>query len=264
MRMISPRLSLLGIALLATVSIAGCDRLRGAEPDASYEVLARYPHDTTAYTQGLLWDDSVMLESTGRYGYSDLRRVDLPTGRVLSSRKIADNRFGEGLVKLNGKLYQLTWESGVGYVYDATTFAPLDSFTYKGEGWGLATDGTSLIMSDGSDSLRFLSPATLQTQRVVKVKYEGSPFPKLNELEYVDGVLFANVYESDWIARIDPTTGDVTRLFDFASLWPRAQRGYGVDVFNGIARGPEPGTFLVTGKLWPTLYVIRLKEAAPR
>lgn len=240
--------------------MCACDGARGEETAPPFELVATYPHDTGAYTQGLLWDDSVMLESTGQYGRSDLRRVDLTTGRVLHSRKLADNRFGEGLVKLGSKLYQLTWENGVAYVYDAATFAPTDSFTYKGEGWGLATDGTSLIMSDGSDSLRWLDPATFTLQKTVKVTYQGSAFPKLNEMEWVNGKLLANVYESDWIARIDPATGVVERLYDFASLWPRGQRTYGVDVFNGISLGPQPGTLLVTGKLWPWLYVVRLKE----
>jgi glutaminyl-peptide cyclotransferase len=249
--------------LLSVMSLVlgayACDRARGEEL-APFEVVATYPHDTGAYTQGLLWDDTVMLESTGQYGRSELRRVELTTGRVLQSRRMADNRFGEGLVKFGSKLYQLTWESGVGYIYDAATFAPLDSFTYKGEGWGLTTDGTSIIMSDGSDSLRWLNPATLQVEKVVKVRYDGSALPKLNELEWVDGMILANVYESDWIVKIDPASGTVVRMYDFASLWPRGQRPFGTDVFNGISKGPQPGTLLVTGKLWPTLYVVRLKE----
>jgi glutaminyl-peptide cyclotransferase len=254
------RLMTLGALAVTVMGVHACDKVRGAEVDAPFEVLATYPHDTGAYTQGLLWDDSVMLESTGQYTHSNIRRVDLTTGRVLQSRQLADNRFGEGLIKLNGKLYQLTWESGVGYVYDAATFAPIDSFTYKGEGWGLATDGTAIIMSDGSDSLRWLDPQTLQQQKAVKVTYEGSPFPKINEMEWVDGMILANVYETDWIAKIDPATGKVVKLFDFASLWPKAQRPYGAEVFNGISLGPQPGTLLVTGKLWPSLYVVRLKE----
>ncbi len=246
--------------LLAGSLAAACGGAEGAPAeDAPFEVLARYPHDSGAYTQGLVWDDSVLLESTGRYGKSDLRRVDLKTGRVLQSSRLADNRFGEGLIKLGGKLYQLTWESGVGYVYDATTFAPIDSFTYKGEGWGLATDGTSIYMSDGSDSLRVIDPATMQTTRSIKVQYQNSPMAKLNELEWVNGEILANIYESDWIVRIDPATGQVKQLLDFGSLWPPATRTFGAEVFNGISLGPEPRTLLVTGKLWPTLYVVRLK-----
>lgn len=254
------RLLTTGALALAAMAVHACDAARGEVADAPFEVLATYPHDTAAYTQGLIWEDSVLLESTGQYGRSDIRRVDLTTGRVLQSRRMADNRFGEGMIKLNGKLYQLTWESHVGYIYDATTFAPLDSFTYTGEGWGLATDGTNIIMSDGSDSLRWLNPQTLQVEKSRKVTWQGSPLNRLNEMEWVDGMLFANVYESDWIAKIDPATGTVVKLYDFASLWPRAQRPYSAEVFNGISLGPQPGTLIVTGKLWPSLYVVRLKE----
>ena len=246
---------------LAAAFLAACPGAHG-EMVPPYEIVARYPHDTTAYTQGLVWDGSVLLESTGRYGRSDLRRVDLRTGRVRRSVRLGDNRFGEGLALLKGQLFQLTWESRVAYVYNASTFAPVDSFTYGGEGWGLTTDGRLLIMSDGSDSLRFLSPTTRAVQRVVHVTHDGSPLKKLNELEYVNGELLANIYESDWIARIDPATGAVRELLDFAELYPRSQRAPGADVMNGIAQGPQPGTLLLTGKLWPTVYEVRLRSPA--
>lgn len=259
---LSARVAPLGVALAAVVApLTSCDRAQ-SEPldrDAPFEVVAEFPHDTGAYTQGLIWQDSTLYESTGRYGDSEVRRVDLRTGAVLASTHLADDRFGEGLALLGGKLYQLTWESKVGYVYDARTLARVDSFTYAGEGWGLATDGRSLIMSDGSDSLRYLTPGTFATERVVKVRYQDSPLTKLNELEYIDGVLYANVYESDWVVRIDPATGVVTELLDFAALWPRGQRPYGADVMNGIARAPAPADLLLTGKLWPTMYAVRLK-----
>lgn len=248
-------------ALLATVSVSACDNARSEALDAPFEVVAEFPHDTGAYTQGLVWADSVLYESTGRYGDSEVRRVDLRTGKVLASAPLAHDRFGEGLALLGGRLYQLTWESKVAYVYDAATLALVDSLPYEGEGWGLATDGTSLIMSDGSDSLRYLTPATFATERVVKVRYQDSPLSKLNELEYVNGELLANVYESDWVARIDPSTGEVRELVDFAALWPREERPYGTDVMNGIARAPAPGELLLTGKLWPTMYSVRLKRA---
>jgi len=247
------------VALSGLVVVLACGNARSAQLDAPFEVVAQYPHDTGAYTQGLIWQDSVLYESTGRYGDSEVRRVDLRTGRVLASTKLENDRFGEGLALLNGRLFQLTWESQVGYIYDAATLARVDSFTYKGEGWGLATDGTSLIMSDGSDSLRWLSPTTFVTERVVHVTHENSALSKLNELEYIDGELYANVYESDWVARIDPATGRVRALVDFAALWPRGQRTYGTDVMNGIARAPAPGQLLLTGKLWPTMYSVRLK-----
>lgn len=252
-----PAWPLLGLVTL--VAATGCDKARGETTPPPFEVIAEAPHDTGAYTQGLLWDGKSLLESTGRYGRSELRRVDLTSGRVLASVALPSNRFGEGLALVNGRLFQLTWESRVGYVYDPATLAQVDSFTYAGEGWGLATDGTSLIMSDGSDSLRFLSPTDFRTERVVRVTHEASPLSKINELEYVDGEILANVYESDWIVRIDPATGKVKELLDFATLYPRGQRDYGTEVMNGIARGPMPDQLILTGKLWPKLFVVRLK-----
>lgn len=224
---------------------------------ADYEVTARFPHDVTAYTQGLVWADGVLYESTGRYANSDLRRVDLATGAVLAKRPLGGDRFAEGLALLGGKLYQLTWKEQVAYVHDAATLAPLDSFRYEGEGWGLATDGTVLWMSDGSDSLRVVDPATFRTQRVVKVRLNGMPLVKINELEWDGTTLLANVYETDWIVRIDPSTGAVTRTYDFEHLYP--DRPPEADVLNGIAHSPVAGEFLITGKYWPTMYRVRLK-----
>lgn len=241
-------------ALAAALLIAcGGDR-RGAR---AFDVTATYPHDPGAYTQGLVWADSVLYESTGLYGHSDVRRVDLRTGRVLAARPLAANRFGEGLALLGGRLYQLTWQSGVAYSYDAATLAPRDSFAYAGEGWGLATDGTSLIMSDGSDSLRVLSPRDFSVERVVHVQYNGSPLRQLNELEYTGGDLLANVYQTNWILRIDPATGMVRELLDFADLYPN--RPPAAEVMNGIAVAPDGRELLLTGKLWPTMFRIRLR-----
>jgi glutamine cyclotransferase len=246
------------VSLSAILALAAC---RGAESQrpAAYEVTVSYPHDSTAYTQGLLWDDSVLYESTGLYEHSDLRRVDLRSGRVLASRPLASNRFGEGLALLKGRLYQLTWKAGVAYTYDAATLAPRDSFQYAGEGWGLTTDGTTLIMSDGSDSLRIMSPATFQVQRVVHVRYQGAPMRQLNELEYVNGEVLANVYESNWLLRIDPATGAVREAIDFADLYP--DRPPTAEVMNGVALAPDGRQLLLTGKLWPRLFQIRLDSA---
>lgn len=241
---------------LAIIATAGCDSARN-EPPASFEITDRLPHDPTAYTQGLLWADGVLFESTGQYGHSEVRRVDLRSGRVLASRTLPANRFGEGLALVKGRLYQLTWESGVAYTYNASTLAPLDSIQYPGEGWGLATDGTSLIMSDGSDSLRILSPTTFQVQRVIHVRYRGTPLYKLNELEYVNGDVLANVYQSNWVLRIDPGTGDVRQVLDFADLYP--DRPASAEVMNGIALAPDGRQLLLTGKLWPVLFQVRLR-----
>ena len=244
-------------AALMCISLAACGDSHGKRSDAS-EVTAQDPHDSGAYTQGLLWADSVLYESTGQYGHSDIRRVDLKSGRVLAARALPADRFGEGLVLLNGRLYQLTWQSGVAYIYDAATLAPRDSFEYIGEGWGLATDGTSLIMSDGSDSLRFLSPTTFEVQRVVHVKYNGSPLRRLNELEFVNGELLANVYESNWILRIDPKTGEVRETIDFVDRYPK--RPDYAEVMNGVALSPDGTQLLLTGKHWPVLFQVRLRS----
>ena len=161
--------------LMLTLTGLACAPTSADVLPSDFEVTARFPHDTTAYTQGLIWDDSVLYESTGRYAHSELRRVELRTGRVLASHLLSSDRFGEGLALLKGRLHQLTWESGKGYVYDAATLAPLDSFTYAGQGWGLATDGKVLYMSDGSDSIRILSPETHAQLRALHVRYAGAP-----------------------------------------------------------------------------------------
>ena len=243
-------------ALLVSLVLSACGSGERDRSAASYQVTGRFPHDPTAYTQGLVWADGALFESTGLYGHSELRRVDLRSGRVLASRPLTADRFGEGLALLNGRLYQLTWKEGVAYTYDAATLAPRDSFHYAGQGWGLATDGTSLIMSDGSDSLRILSPATFQVQRVVHVRYNGAPLYQLNELEYVNGEVLANVYESNWVMRIDPATGIVRQAIDFADLYP--ERPATAEVMNGIALAPDGRQLLLTGKLWPVLFQVRL------
>jgi glutaminyl-peptide cyclotransferase len=255
MRTISLLITGLAVACIALA----CGRSENGH-HAAFDVTATYPHDPTAYTQGLLRVDSVLYESTGLYGHSDVRRVDLHTGRVLSSRPLASNRFGEGLALLRGRLYQLTWESNVAYTYDSATLAPGDSFHYDGQGWGLTTDGTSLIMSDGSDSLRFLSPSTFQVERVVHVTYKGAPLKQLNELEYVDGDVLANVYQTNWVLRIDPATGNVRALLDFADLYPN--RTPTAEVMNGIAIAPDGKQLLLTGKFWPSVFQVQLHAPA--
>lgn len=247
-----PRLAL----LLPFVALLGCPAGEAGTPQ-DYVVTRQYPHDVEAYTQGLIWTNGVLYESTGRYAHSELRRVDIATGTVLQRALLPSDRFGEGIALLDGRIFQLTWESGVAYSWDATTFAPRDSFTYAGEGWGLATDGRQLWMSDGSDSLRVLDPRTFRVTRVVRVTLDGLPVVKLNELEWVDGALLANVYETDRIVRIDPATGAVTRSYDFSALYP--ERPPEVDVMNGISLAPTPGEFLVTGKYWPTVYQVKLR-----
>jgi len=227
---------------------------------SGYTIAQRFPHDTSAYTQGLVYAGGQLYESTGLWGHSELRRVVLETGAVEARFRLPDDRFGEGLALLGGKLYQLTWKSGTGYVYDAATLAPLDSFRYAGEGWGLATDGASLIMSDGTATLRVLDTTDFHVVREVTVQDQGSPLREINELEFVHGVLFANVYQSDWIVRIDPATGAVQEWIDLAGLLPERDRTPNTDVLNGIAFDETSGNLLVTGKRWPTLFALKLRS----
>jgi glutamine cyclotransferase len=229
----------------------------------TYEVIRRLPHDPTAFTQGLVYAEGRLFESTGRLGQSQVREVALETGDVIAATQLSDDRFGEGLALLGGRLYQLTWTSEVAYVYDAETLTPLDSFRYTGEGWGLATDGTVLIMSDGTATLRFRDPATFDVVREVTVRDGNSPLTMLNELEYARGELYANVYPSDYIVRIDPASGTVREWIDLSGLLSSRDRTANVDVLNGIAFDADTGHFLVTGKLWPVLFEIRLDSVAP-
>lgn len=241
--------------LLAGQVLTGCEGM-GHDKPAQYQVTTRFQHDPTAFTEGLVSADSILFESTGLYGHSELRRIDLRSGRVLASRVLPANRFGEGLALLNDGLYQLTWKAGVAYTYDAATLTLGDSLHYMGEGWGLTTDGTSLIMSDGSDSLRFLSPSTFQVERVIHARYDDAPLVQLNELEYVDGEVLANVYQTNWVVRIDPATGVVREAIDFSGLYQN--RSPLADVMNGIAVAPDGRQLLLTGKRWPVLFQVQL------
>lgn len=224
---------------------------------------ASFPHDSEAYTQGLLVTDGRLLESTGLVGRSDVREVELQTGRVLRAHALPRHHFGEGIARVGDRIYQVTWKAGQGYVYDAATLAPVDSFFYQGEGWGLTTDGQSLWLSDGSADLRVLDPATRRVLRTVTVTESGRRVHAMNELEWIDGELWANVYQTDWVARIDPSTGQVTRwLWLGALLAPderRAVQSRG-GVANGIAWDAAGGRILVTGKYWPRLFALALAK----
>ncbi len=247
------------LACAVVLAACACERTDSA---ADFEITASYPHDASAYTQGLVTTDSGLYESTGRYGVSDLRRVDLRTGKVLARRALAPTEFGEGLALHAGRLYQLTWKEGTAYVYSPETLAPLDSLRYPGEGWGLASDGRRLYMSDGSDSIRVLVPETFAVERIIRVRYRGEPLRQLNELEFFDGALLANVYETSWVAQIDVGSGETIRVLDFEELYPR--RPIGTEVMNGIAVTADGTQLLLTGKLWPVLFQVRLRSPATR
>lgn len=232
-------------------------------PVWGFRVVATYPHDPNAYTQGLVFIDGVLYEGTGQWGESELRRVDLDSGSVVQSHKLADEYFGEGIVLLNDRIYQITWKAGIAFVYDRETFEQISSFTYQGEGWGLTTDGDRLIMSDGSNRLTFRDPETFEVLDTVEVQADGQPVPRLNELEYIDGEVWANIYQTDWIVRIDPESGEVVGWLDMRGLKPADDpRWANVDVLNGIAWDADGGRLFVTGKDWPELFEIELVPPA--
>lgn len=225
----------------------------------TYEVVQAWPHDPAAFTQGLLFRKGSLLESTGLNGESTLREVDWKTGKVLKQIDVPRQYFAEGLAVIGDRAYQLTWQTRKGFIYDADTFKSLGEFSYVGEGWGLTTDGQLLILSDGTHRIRFLDPATFAEVRAIEVLDHGKPVSQLNELEYIHGEIFANVWQTDRVIRIDPATGRVRGTIDFANLLPAAERGPRTDVLNGIAYDAENDRLVVTGKRWPKLYEVRLK-----
>jgi len=225
----------------------------------TYEVVKVLPHDRGAFTQGLVFRDGSLLESTGLNGQSTLRKVDLQTGKVLKQIAVPSEYFAEGLAILNGKLFQLTWQNQKGFVYDLETFHLEREFTYTGQGWGLTTDGHLLIMSDGTDQLRFFDPVTFEEKRKVVVLVRGQPVNRLNELEYIKGEVFANVWVTPFVVRIDPSTGKVVGVIDFTGLLPAMDQDWTTDVFNGIAYDAKGDRLFVTGKRWPKLFEVRLK-----
>jgi glutamine cyclotransferase len=223
------------------------------------EVVATYPHETTAFTQGFLFANGVLIESTGREGQSRLRKLSIRTGKPLAEVSLPDDVFGEGTALVGDRLVTLTWRSGLGFVHDLGTLERIGEFTYEGEGWGLTYDGESLIMSDGTDRLRFLDPETFEETGEVEVTLSGQRIGRLNELEYVDGRVWANVYMQDFLVRIDPETGVIDQVADLQGLYPRASRTSPLnDVLNGIAYEESSGRLFVTGKNWPNMYEIKL------
>jgi glutaminyl-peptide cyclotransferase len=224
-----------------------------------YEIVNRFPHDPEAFTQGLVYENGWLYESTGLYGRSSLRRVHLETGEVDQMVELPDQYFGEGITIWDDRIIQLTWRAGTGFVYDKESFELLDSFSYDTEGWGLTHDGQRLIMSDGSATLYFWHPETLaEIGRVTVVDEWGQPVVRLNELAYVEGEIYANVWQTDRIARIDPETGYVTGWLDLSGLLHEVSLSGPVDVLNGVTYDGENGRLFVTGKWWPLLFEIEL------
>lgn len=224
----------------------------------TYEVINTYPHDPSAFTQGLVYHDGFLYESTGLYGESTLRKVELETGEILQLFDVPEDYFGEGLTLWQGTLLQLTWREGTGFIYDLDDFSLIDQFSYSMEGWGLTHDGERLIMSDGTSRLFFLDPDSHQVIGSVDVTYQGEGVQQLNELEFIHGEVYANIWQTDQIVRINPGTGEVVGWIDLTGILPAGMRTAGTDVLNGIAFDPGDDRLFVTGKLWPTLYEIRL------
>ena len=228
------------IAFATLVSCGGV-RKKSATPQAveptfyTYEVVAEYPHLRTSYTQGLQFVDGEMWEGTGEYGRSQLLRADLASGKVLQSKKLSKEEFGEGITVLGDKIYQLTWLNGKMHIYDRHSFKPIATHTYKGEGWGVTTDGTKLYMSDGTHAIRVINPETLKEERRFGVKMEGRSVQYLNELEWIDGKIWANVYTTDHIVIINPENGVVEGVVNLSGILPEKERDYKTDVLNGIA-----------------------------
>jgi len=260
---------------LSCTNRLGCDKVKGMVPlrriglslcclllissacaEDSYKVVRTYPHDPNGFVQGLLFSHGQLYESDGLYGQSSLRRDDLTTGRVLQQYNLPSQYFAEGLAAWGNELIQLTWKAHIGFVYDRTTFRLLRTFHYDYEGWGLTQDGKSLIESDGSAYLRFLNPNTFAVERKLQVTDHGRPVTQLNELEYINGKVYANVWMTDKIAIISPQNGHVLEWINLAGLLPDVERRGPNAVLNGIAYNPATHQLFVTGKLWPKIFQI--------
>ena len=224
------------------------------------DIVNIYPHDPSAYTQGLIYHDGVLIESTGLYGQSSLRRVELRTGKILKRISVSGEYFAEGMTLFKGRIYQLTWEHGKGFIYDPASFRVVGEFAYEGEGWGLTHDGRALIMSNGTSEIRFINPESFKTEKTISVNLKGRSVPRINELEYIKGEIYANVWQADLIIRIEPETGRVLGLIDTTGLLRENLADPANDVLNGIAYDEKGDRIFVTGKRWPKLFQIRLRE----
>jgi glutamine cyclotransferase len=229
---------------------------------AGFEIVKAYPHDGTAFTQGLVYVDGSLYESTGLNGQSTVRKVKLETGKVLQKQSVDPVHFAEGLTEWGDKLIQLTWQSGIGFIYDRATLRLKGTFNYQGEGWGLTHDGNRLILSDGTANLRFLNPDSFREIGRVVVRDHGTPVTELNELEFVKGEVYANVWHTNRIARISPATGEVLGWIDLAGLISPRLLPHSEAVLNGIAYDSGNDRLFVTGKLWPKLFEIRIVPKA--
>lgn len=234
---------------------------KNSVPKYAYEIVNTWPHDRDAYTQGLVFHEGKLLESTGQEGRSSLRLVETQTGKVLKKADVPRPYFAEGITLFKGRVYQLTWQHQLGFIYDADSFEKLGEFSYRGEGWGLTNDGNSLIMSDGTNRIRFLDPDNFQVSRTISVLEGVTPVDRLNELEYVQGEIYANIWHKDRVARIEPQTGRLIGWIDLAGLRALSDAKDNESVLNGLAYDETNDRLYVTGKLWPKLFEIRVKRS---
>jgi len=245
------------VVALALVSCAcGPDTRPGEIVQYGFEVVHAYPHDPYAFTEGLFYLDGFLYEGTGLAGRSSIRKVKLETGEIVQKRDLPEPYFGEGIIRWKDRLIELTYQSEQGFIYDFNTFAPKSQFKYRGEGWSLTQDGKRIIMSDGTPEIRFWDPETLQETGRITVTENGQPIPEVNELEWVKGEIYANIWRTDRIARINPDTGRITGWINLVQLWPGSD--HNEKTLNGIAYDAEHDRLFVTGKEWPTLFEIRL------
>jgi len=249
-----------GIAALLTgsLSVTAADAAQAPVPVAGFQIVASYPHDPSAFTQGLVFDDGELFEGTGQYGRSTLRQVDLQTGAILRQLRLPARVFGEGITVWQGEILQLTWRAQIGLRYDRASFKPIADFRLPGQGWGITHDNEHWIISDGSDILRFLDPATQQEVRRIQVRDGAHRLKRLNELEFIEGEIWANIWYEDRLVRISPADGSVLGYVDLSKLWPRSERPDREAVLNGIAYDAARQRLFVTGKHCPRLYHIEL------
>ncbi len=243
---------------LLTLILASCSK--PSPENYKYEVISTRTHDPDAYTQGLEIHAGRLFESTGQYGASTLSELDPATGKTLRKRPLAKNVFGEGLTLFGDELFVLTWREKTAYVFERDTFKLIRTFPYEGEGWGLTEDGTHLIMSDGTSDLKFINPKDFSAIKTITVRDGNAPVPKLNELEFINGEIYANIYLTEKIARISPTDGRVTGWLDLSGLRNQLPKPNRAEVLNGIAFDPTTGHLLVTGKYWPLIFEIKLSK----
>lgn len=261
-RYLTPLLLSFLLFLLLFSPTSSTKTLKYSAQKIQYKIISRYPHPQDSFTQGLAYENGFLYEGIGQFGHSCLRKIELETGDIIKEYRLDRNLFGEGITLYENKIIQLTWFSRIGFVYDKESFRLLKTFRYPFaiEGWGLTTDGNHLILSDGSHRLYFLDPESFKEKRRLEVYDQAGPVRRINELEYIEGAVFANVWQTSHIIRIDLCSGEVTGIIDLEGIVPEEFRGHQDNVLNGIAYDSEMKRVFVTGKMWPHVYEIKMEQ----